>query len=336
MNAELARFYRCPATKSKLKLHVVRSSDDRIVEGCFENERGDRFEIRDGLPDFTWPRELPESDAKTRAAYEALASEYDVYAHVPFDTFHTPEEQVRRKIVDMLDLKSGMTVLEVGCGNGRGTQYLANAVGVDGCVFAQELSPAFLHHAMVRLKDSPAKVEFSLANASYLSFPDRCFDAAHHFGGINTFSEVKRCLSELARVVKPGGKVVVGDESMAPWLRDTEMGRIMMNSNPLLRAEVPLACLPVNAADVKVEWIMMGAYLLLEFTVAEREPAANYYVPIPGKRGGNHWIRYYGQLEGVTDETKKLAHRAREKSGKSMHEWLDRAVRRCAQEELNK
>ncbi len=336
MNTESATLYRCPATGSPLEMHVTRSNGNQVIEGRFENERGDRFEIRDGLADFTWPRELAEADAKTRASYESLATEYDNYAHIPFATFRTPEEQVRRKIVNMLGLKSGMTVLEIGCGDGRGTQYLAEAVGAQGHVFAQELSMAFLRHAIVRLKDSPAKVEFSLANASYLSFPDRCFDAAHHFGGINTFSEVKRCLSELARVVKPGGRVVVGDESMAPWLRDTEMGRIMMNSNPLLRAEVPLACLPVNAADVKVEWIMMGAYFLLEFTVAEREQVADYYVPIPGKRGGNHWIRYYGQLEGVTDETKKLAHRAREKSGKSMHEWLDGAVRRYAQEELNK
>lgn len=336
MNIESAKCYRCPATGSDLKLHVDRFKDDEVINGQFENARGDTFEIRDGIADFTWPRELAEADAKARAAYESLAAEYDRYAHIPFATFRTAEEQVRRKIISLLGLNLGMTVLEIGCGDGRGTRYLAEAVGAAGRVFAQELSPAFLRRAIARVKDCPSKIEFSLANASYLSFPDRCFDAAHHFGGINTFSEVKRCLSELARVVKPGGKVVVGDESMAPWLRDTEMGRVMMNSNPLLRAEIPLASLPVTATDVKVEWIMMGAYFLLEFTVAERGPVADYHVPIPGKRGGNHWIRYYGQLEGVTDATKKLAHQAREKSGKSMHEWLDDVVRRCAKEELNR
>ncbi len=78
----------------------------------------------------------------------------------------------------------------------------------------------------------------------------------------------------------------------------------------------------------------MGAFYLLEFTVAEKEPVADYFVPIPGKRGGNHWIRYYGQLEGVTDEAKKLAQQAREMSGMSMHEWLDSVVKRVAREQL--
>src|SRR5690606_10444335 len=101
------------------------------------------------------------------------------------------------------------------------------------------LSPSFLNRAVERLAPYKNIIELSIANASYLPFPDDYFDAAHHFGGLSTFADVKRCLKELARVVKPGGKVVVGDESMGLWLRDTEFGKIMRNSNPLFNYHIP-------------------------------------------------------------------------------------------------
>jgi SAM-dependent methyltransferase len=186
----------------------------------------------------------------------------------------------------------------------------------------------------LKVYEKKTTIEYSIANAMYLSFSDNTFDAAHHFGGMNTFSDIERCLKELTRVVKPGGKVVVGDESMAPWLRHTEFGKIMMNSNPLLKYHIPFNKIPVEARDVKVEWIMMGAFFVLDYTVGEAEPEANYHIPIPSERGGSHWTRYYGKLEGVKDETKKMAYRAQKKSGKSMSDWLDSVVRSAAEKEI--
>jgi predicted HicB family RNase H-like nuclease len=46
--------------------------------------------------------------------------------------------------------------------------------------------------------------------------------------------------------------------------------------------------------------------------------------------------RYYGQLEGVSPEVKQLAYLAREKSGKSMHQWLDEVVCEAAKREIDK
>jgi len=73
----------------------------------------------------------------------------------------------------------------------------------------------------------------------------------------------------------------------------------------------------------------------LEFTIGEGEPQANYHIPIPSERGGTHWSRYYGHLEGVSDETKKLAHEARKKAGKGMSEWLDEVVKKAAENQLD-
>ncbi len=81
---------------------------------------------------------------------------------------------------------------------------------------------------------------------------------------------------------------------------------------------------------------MMGAFFLIEYTVGMGEPQANYHIPIPSARGGTHWTRYFGNLEGVTEETKQFALQAREKSGKSMFEWLDKVISAAAKNELEK
>ncbi|MDQ6734617.1 MAG: hypothetical protein M3Z35_10990, partial [Nitrospirota bacterium] len=86
--------------------------------------------------------------------------------------------------------------------------------------------------------------------------------------------------------------------------------------------------------EVRIEWIMMGAFYVIDFRVAESPPLPNYHLEIPSARGGSHWTRYFGQLEGVKDETKRLAEQARNKLDVSMHSWLDEVVRRAAEEVL--
>lgn len=327
--------YRCPVCTAQLHTST-KPDNDSIQEGRLTCEQGHVFDIKEGIPDFTWPKELAVIDEETRKTYEKLAKEYDKFAPFPFWTFKSDEIVVREDMVDRLNINENSIVLEIGAGDGRGAEHVAKRLGKDGEFFVQELSPSFLKKSFERLSAYSDIIEFSNANASFLPFADNYFDTAYHFGGISTFGDVKRCLSEMCRVVKPGGKVLVGDESMGPWLRDTEFGKIMSNSNPLFRYEIPFTDIPVDARDVKVEWIMMGAFFLLEFTVGTGAPEANYHIPIPSERGGTHWSRYYGNLEGVTDETKALANIAREKSGKSMHDWLNETIKAAAEKEINK
>ncbi len=327
--------YKCPVCLASLSLTNEKGKNEIIYEGLLKCNNGHEFIIIEGIPDFTWPKELANIDEETRLIYEKLASEYDKFASFPFRTFKSDENEIREKMTDRLKLNENSNVLEIGAGDGRGAEFVAKRLGKNGRFFVQELSPSFLRKSFNRLEKFDEIIEFSIANASYIPFGDKYFDAAYHFGGISTFSDVKRCLSELARVVKPGGKVLVGDESMGAWLRETNFGKIMMNSNPLFKYDIPLRDIPVEAREVKIEWIMMGAFFILEFTVGIGEPEADYHIPIPSERGGTHWTRYYGLLEGISDETKRLANEARKASGKGMSEWLDDTVRKAAEAQLS-
>lgn len=334
MKTDTASFYRCPATNERLQLEVRSEVYGRVIEGELRS-RKNVYKISAGVPDLTWPKDLAKSDQQTLESYEAIADDYDRYAPLPFETYRASEDNVRNRMIDQMEIREDSTVLEIGCGTGRGSRLIANRLSSSGSLFLQEISPRLLQHAQDKLQDSAPRTEFSVANGSYLPFADNTFDAAHHWGGINTFSEIGRCLTELARVVRPGGKVVVGDESMGEWLRETRYGQIMMNSNPLLKCKIPLAEIPTCAQDVRVEWIMMNAFWVLEFRVGEGEPEPNYNVEIPSARGGTHWTRYFGNLEGITDEAKALAYAAQQKSGVSMHDWLENTVRAAARVQLS-
>lgn len=334
MNASDAAVYRDPATGEALDLDVELREGDEITAAVFHSPSGDKYEVTDGIPDFTYPAQLPEPDAFARRIYDHVADVYDEYLPLTFMTFSSDENEIRNKMVDRLKLEPGQRVLEVGAGTGRTSKYIAQRLDGRGHIFVHDISRGILRKAVANLRDEQVDRSYVLSNAVYLPFPDGHFDAVFHFGGLNMFSDVKRALAEMTRVVRPGGRVVVGDESVPPWLRETEFGKILMNSSDHYRSHLPLDEMPVEARDVVIEYILGGVFYLLSFTVGEGEPTADFDFEIPGARGGTHRTRMYGQLEGISSEAKAMALRAREKRGISMHRWLDEVVREAAHRDL--
>jgi ubiquinone/menaquinone biosynthesis C-methylase UbiE len=328
------KFYVDPLTLEPLTLADAVCEGEQIVSGVLQSTSGHRFEIRNGVPNLIYPFELPSVDQKSLQQYEERADAYDRYLPLTFSTYGEDEQSVRNAMIDKLDLRPGSVVLETGAGTGRDSEIIAKRLGADGKLYIQDLSSSFLAKNIERMRGTKTRIEPALANGYYLPFADNSFDACYHFGGINAFGDIKRAFSEMARVTKVGGKVVVGDESMPPWLRETEFGRILMNSNPEFVYPLPLDKLPVEARKTRLEWIIGGVFYLIDFVVGEGEPSADFDFPIPGARGGTHRTRYYGQLEGVTPEAKRLAYEARAKTGKSMHQWLDDVVRQAAKRDI--
>jgi ubiquinone/menaquinone biosynthesis C-methylase UbiE len=330
-----ANVYRCPNCGHGFGLEIETAMEDEIVAGALVDAQGHRFAIRDGIPDLSYPPQLPPSDQDALAYYQREADVYDQYLPLTFGTFGVDEVAARNSMIDGLALQPASKVLDMGCGSGRDSELIAKRLSAAGRLYLQDLSPAILNHAVTRMKESAVPTAFAVANGYHLPFADHYFDACYHFGGLNTFGDIRRAFAEMTRVTRPGGKVVVGDESMPPWLRETEFGRILMNSNPHYRYDLPLEHLPVEARNVSLRWIIGGVFYVFEFEVGIGEPTAAYDFAIPGPRGGTHRTRYYGHLEGVAPDVKALAQKARAKSGKSMHAWLNETVRRAAEAELD-
>jgi ubiquinone/menaquinone biosynthesis C-methylase UbiE len=307
-----------------------------ITDKGYADQNGNLFPLINGIPNFIYPTQLPESDALSLLWYKNNADIYDTYLPLTFETFGVSEPVERERLLNALELSSDHAVLEIGAGSGRDSINIASRLGAKGKLYLSDISIDIFKFAVQKFNEKPVKpeIQFFLANGYNLPLPTNSFDRVFHFGGINTFGDVKKAFREMVRVCKPGGRIVVGDENMPIWLRNTEFGKVLMNSNPLYKDTIPFDALPVEARNVKVEWFIGGVFYFISFDVETGEPYANLDFEIPGIRGGTHRTRYYGQLEGVEPEVVNLAQKAREKSGVSMHSWLNRVIREAAQRDL--
>ncbi len=122
----------------------------------------------------------------------------------------------RRAAVAAAALHPGQRALDVACGTGRLTEALAATVGPGGEVIGIDLSGAMLQRARIRAgrvgagrtagAATPAYLE---ADALALPFEDASFDAATIAFGLRNLPDYAAGLAEMARVVRPGGRVVV-------------------------------------------------------------------------------------------------------------------------------
>jgi demethylmenaquinone methyltransferase/2-methoxy-6-polyprenyl-1,4-benzoquinol methylase len=98
----------------------------------------------------------------------------------------------------------------VATGTGDLALELARVVNPGGEVVGVDFSDRMLELARAKAQaQSAAEVRFEAANALSLPFPDDSFDAATVGFGARNFSQLERGLREMARVVRPGGRVVV-------------------------------------------------------------------------------------------------------------------------------
>lgn len=219
-----------------------------------------------------------------------------------FKTFNAREEDVRNALITRLRLLPKQSVLITGAGTGNDLPHLAKALDGEGVIYAQDISPHMLSEAQARhghLATDKLHLFFSLSDATRLPFPDNAFDAAYHFGGINLFPSIKQGIAEMSRVVRPSGRIVFGDEGVAPWLKDLDYGKMLIRNNPLDAFEPPLALLPETADEVCLSWILGNSFYVVDYTVSETGPFIDIDVPHVGTRGGSLRKRYHGQLEGV-------------------------------------
>lgn len=100
-----------------------------------------------------------------------------------------------------------VTVLDVACGPGNVTRALAEGVGEDGLVVGLDTAPAMLARAVA---DTSARhVGFVRANALHLPFVDDAFDAVCCYGALYMFEDPWTALDDMARVLRPGGRIAV-------------------------------------------------------------------------------------------------------------------------------
>lgn len=122
----------------------------------------------------------------------------------------------RRALVDELAPRGGQRVLDVACGTGLVTRELLSRA--DCSVVALDQSAQMLAAARARFAATPtARVELVEGQAEALPFADGTFDALSVTYLLRYVDDQPRTLAELARVVRPGGRVASLEFGVPPW-----------------------------------------------------------------------------------------------------------------------
>ena len=134
--------------------------------------------------------------------FDRIAGVYDLMNSVMTVGMH---QRWRERAADLARLSPGERALDVATGTGDLAVALAGRVAPDGDVVGCDFSEAMLERARAKAP----QLRWEWANALDLPYPDASFDAATVGFGARNFSDLDRGLSEMARVVRPGGRVVV-------------------------------------------------------------------------------------------------------------------------------
>jgi ubiquinone/menaquinone biosynthesis C-methylase UbiE len=109
-------------------------------------------------------------------------------------------------------IEPGMTVLEVGPGNGRYTVETARRVGSDGKVIAIDIEPRMIERVLERARaNSITNLEAKVADVYHLPFEDEVFDAVYMITVISEIPEPERAMHEFYRVLSPSGTLAFSE-----------------------------------------------------------------------------------------------------------------------------
>jgi SAM-dependent methyltransferase len=109
-------------------------------------------------------------------------------------------------MLDMIDLRPGDRVLDVACGTGLVSFRVAEAVGAQGAVVGTDISERMVETVRrIAAERAVGNIVFERADAEELPFADGAFDAALCALGLMYVPDPVRALSEMRRLLRPGG-----------------------------------------------------------------------------------------------------------------------------------
>ena len=258
---------RCPRCKKSLRVTEVNSQTEEIDEAAVSCEKDHLWKVEQGIISLVHPP-ITEEDKKWISEYDGMAEGYDELVLQYNDWLGVDIMKERQNLAQFIPIEGPARIIDVSVGTAANFMALSN-------VFKDKMGRFNLHgldlsRGMLRVSQRKARernLTLSLVHSNVFNIPykDDFFDIVIHSGGINTFSDIPRAFSEMLRIVKKDGFVIVNDEGLSPAKRETEDGKSIIENNKLFAARPPLEHLPENAKDVEVTYILNDTFYQIVF-----------------------------------------------------------------------
>jgi ubiquinone/menaquinone biosynthesis C-methylase UbiE len=156
--------------------------------------------------------EAPAQETKGLVLNDGWRYDLGEWFHDTF-SFHGTFRKLRQRTINLAQLQPGEQVLDVGCGTGTLATEVARRVGRSGRVAGVDPGTRQIARARAKAARRHVSIDFQVGVIEQLPFPDQSFDVVfstlmmHHLP-----APLKRQgLAEIARVLKPGGRLVIAD-----------------------------------------------------------------------------------------------------------------------------
>lgn len=149
-----------------------------------------------------------EKAGKVADVFHSVASKYDVMNDLMSLGIH----RIWKKLtIESSGVRPGHRVLDIAGGTGDLTMQFSKRVGEQGQVILADINSSMLNVGRDRLLDRGygANIDFVQANAEALPFPDNYFNCVSIAFGLRNVTDKDKALASMARVLKPGGRLLV-------------------------------------------------------------------------------------------------------------------------------
>ncbi|MBL8330811.1 MAG: bifunctional demethylmenaquinone methyltransferase/2-methoxy-6-polyprenyl-1,4-benzoquinol methylase UbiE [Rubrivivax sp.] len=147
-----------------------------------------------------------EKASRVRQVFDSVAQRYDVMNDLMSMGLH---RAWKAYTVAVARVQPGDRVLDIAAGTGDLTAAFARKVGRDGLVVHTDINLSMLKTGRDRLLDQGLVLPTAACDAEHLPFADASFDLVSVAFGLRNMTHKDRALAEMARVLRPGGRLLV-------------------------------------------------------------------------------------------------------------------------------
>lgn len=262
MDSDTISMLRNPYTHNSLKLIRAKGPNGGREEFLEDVQTGDRFPFLNGIPVLYDDSRLEGFNLQYNVFYRNVARFYDLALKTLAFFNGKGEANFRRQFLQLLEIQKDSKVLEVSVGTGTNLSLLPDFTHCYGL----DLSWEMLSRCQKNVKRWNRKVELFFGNSEELPFRDAMFDVVFHVGGINVFNDRAKAIAEMIRIVRPGTKIVIVDETAKmmgalSWMPSVRK----MIAECGDRFEAPVKLVPPEMREIQVNTIVNGFFYVLSF-----------------------------------------------------------------------